>query len=150
MPKDGILGKLIQLFRNKKFVFLKNMKFTNYGNLNVIYQIGKLISLEVKKHGDYELLTQRFAPFVTFLNKDLGEYQKNIGGSDFMERDLSERHSHVISSIVPFVDMNGKIVNESLQKVQEILDQIENSKRWTPLLWRNQKKLESLVPVDNF
>lgn len=111
MPKDGILGKLIELFRNKKFVFLKNMKFSNYGNLNVIYQISKLIDIQVRKHDDYELLCERFAPFVTFVNKDLSQYEKNIDGSEFIERNLSEIHTHVINSEVPFVDMNGKVVH---------------------------------------
>ncbi len=33
----SLVGHFVESFRNKKFVFLKNIKFTNYGNISFVH-----------------------------------------------------------------------------------------------------------------
>jgi hypothetical protein len=89
-PKDSIIGTLIELFRNKKFVYLANLKFTNYGNIDTVSQITQLISSEVISHGDYNLLVEKFPLFESFLNSDVIEYKKTLGKSELFDERVLE------------------------------------------------------------
>jgi hypothetical protein len=57
------------------------MKFTNYGNIDAVYEISKLIVTKVKIHNDYQTLIDKFPSFDIFVNKDLVAYEKNIKSS---------------------------------------------------------------------
>ena len=76
---------VVELFRNKKFVFLNNMKFSNYDHLNCVYEMGKILEREVKKHGHLQSLHEKFPNFDIFVSKDLKEFQKSLTSSELLD-----------------------------------------------------------------
>lgn len=73
-PKDSLLGTLFELYRNKKYIHLANMKFTNYGNLHMIYDITTIIVESLLLNHDYDLLISKFRDFDYFVHSDILGY----------------------------------------------------------------------------